>query len=95
MSTHATIPEVIHFHPDGTGAGLYTELIDLREIGSLDVSRASNIEFNVEFQQWEVFDYTGRAVFTDPSREDCLRWERLNFNETPTPNPSPTETTNT
>lgn len=87
MSHTATIPEVIHFQPDGTGAGLYTELIDLREIGTLDVSRASNVEFNIEFQQWEVFDFTGRVVFTDPSRAACLRWERIHFNESPTSNP--------
>ena len=80
---NSIIPEVIHFQPDGTGAGLYTELIDLKEIGVLDVSRASNIEFNVEFQHWEVSDFTGRVVFTDPSRENCLRWERIHFNETP------------
>ncbi|MDF1862597.1 MAG: hypothetical protein P1U87_20435 [Verrucomicrobiales bacterium] len=79
-----TTPEVIHFQPDGTGAGLYTEVIDLKEIGVLDVSRASNVEFNPATQQWEVFDYTGHRVFTDPSRETCLRWEREYFNDTPT-----------
>ena len=84
MSTPAPLPEVIHFQPDGTGAGLYTELIDLREIGVLDVSRASNVEFNIEFQQWEVFDFTGHVVFTHPSREECLRWERIHFNEAST-----------
>ena len=77
------LPEVIHFNPDGTGAGLYTELIDLREIGSLEVVRASEIEFNDATQQWEVFDFTGIRVFTDPSREACLRWERQHFNSTP------------
>lgn len=76
------IPEVIHFHPDGTGAGLYTERIDLREIGSLEIVRASEIEFNDAAQQWEVFDYTGNRVFSDPSRETCLRWERQHFNQT-------------
>jgi len=75
------LPEVIHFNPDGTGAGLYTELIDLREIGSLEVVRASEIEFNETTQQWEVFGYTGNRVFTDPSRETCLRWERQHFNQ--------------
>lgn len=83
MSTPA-IPEAIHFQPDGTGTGLYTEIIDLKEIGVLDVNRASNIEFNVKFQHWEVFDYTGHLVFTHPSREECLRWERLHFNDTST-----------
>ncbi len=74
------LPEVIHFNPDGTGAGLYTELIDLREIGSLEVVRASEIEFNETTQQWEVFDFTGKKVHRDPSREACLRWERQHFN---------------
>ena len=83
------LPEVIHFNPDGTGAGLYTELIDLREIGSLEVIRASEIEFNETTQQWEVFDYTGTRVFTDPSREACLRWERQHFNQSQPSPPTP------
>jgi len=82
MSTTTPIPDVIHFQPDGTGAGLYTEVIDLKEIGTLDVSRASNVEFNIEFQQWEVFDFTNNVIFSDPSREVCLRWEREYFNGT-------------
>ena len=83
------IPEVIHFNPDGTGTGLYTESIDLQQIGRLEVSRASSIEFNDDTQQWEVFDFTGRQVFTDPSRQTCLNWERESFNETQTKNPNP------
>jgi len=83
------LPEVIHFNPDGTGAGLFTELIDLREIGSLEVVRASEIEFNDTTQQWEVFDYTGKRVYTDPSRETCLRWERQHFNQSHSSTPNP------
>jgi len=75
------IPDVLHFQPDGTGAGLYTERIDLQQIGRLDVTRASEIEFNDTTQHWEVFDYTGSKVHSDPSREACLRWERHHFNQ--------------
>ncbi len=77
------IPDVLHFNPDGIGAGLYTERIDLKQIGTLEVVRASDIEFNDATQQWEVFDYTGNRIFTDPSREACLRWERQHFNAIP------------
>ncbi|MCB1064705.1 MAG: hypothetical protein KDN20_17525 [Verrucomicrobiae bacterium] len=92
--TTTDIPEVLHFNPDGTGAGLYTEVIDLKEIGVLDVNRASNVEFNADTQQWEVFDFTGCRVFTDPARETCLLWERRFFNSPETsipaiPNPKP------
>ncbi|MCB1232965.1 MAG: hypothetical protein KDN19_22160 [Verrucomicrobiae bacterium] len=81
MTPDATIPEVLHFQPDGSGAGLYTEVVDLKQIGILDVSRASEIEFNPDTQQWEVFDATGTLVFADRSRDTCLRWERGYFNQ--------------
>ena len=85
----STIPEVLHFQPDGTGAGLYTEVIDLQQIGALDVNRASEIEFNPDTQQWEVFDATGTLVFADRSRDTCLRWERGYFNQASSPSPDP------
>ena len=83
------IPDVLHFNPDGTGAGLYTERIDLKQIGTLEVVRASEIEFNDATQQWEVFDYTGRKVHADPSREACLAWERQAFNQSAPNQPGP------
>src|SRR5213075_2057912 len=47
---------VLKFNPSGLGECLYTELIDLSSIGSLEVRRATTIEFNPEKQQWEVRD---------------------------------------
>ena len=85
MNPHPNPPDVLHFHPDGSAAGLYTEAIDLQQIGRLEMCRASRVEFNEATQQWEVFDYTGNVVFKHHSRQECLRWERRSFNEPPTP----------
>lgn len=80
MSDTTAIPHVLHFAPDGTAAGLYTERIDLHEIGRLDVCRATSVEFDDESQLWEVHDYTGHRLFTHRSRQACLDWERQHFN---------------
>jgi hypothetical protein len=82
MSDH-----VLHFTPDGSAAGLYTEAIDLNSIGRLEITRASSVEFNDDTQQWEVFDYLGVRQFSHRSRQACLDWERQSFNQ---PNPDTT-----
>ena len=82
---------VLHFTQDGVGAGLYTEAIDLHAIGNLEITRASNVEFNDDTQQWEVFDYLGVRRFRHPSRQACLDWERQSFNQ-PNPNIKPMTT---
>ena len=68
------------FMPDGTVAGLYTEVIDLRKLGVLRVKRASRIEFDDKKQAWRVKDKTGFPLFTAPSRRLCLEWEQKYFN---------------
>ena len=68
------------FTPDGSANCLYTEAIDLRVLGRLEVVRATDIRFNRSTQQWEVHDAgTGAVIFSDPSREACLQWERANL----------------
>jgi hypothetical protein len=69
----------IVFKPDGTGHGLYTEVIDLTCLGRLKVERATAITFDNRLQVWRVKDRTGFPLFTSPSRETCLDWERQYF----------------
>jgi len=71
---------VLKFNPSGIGECLYTELIDLSSIGSLEIHRASIIEFNRENQEWEVRDRNKVLVFTNKSRAVCLAWEQQHFN---------------
>jgi hypothetical protein len=70
---------VITFTTDGTGHGLYTEVIDLSRLGPLQIERATSIEFDNRAQVWRVKDKTGFPLFTSPSREACLRWEKEYF----------------
>ncbi len=74
MNTHT-----IQFNPDGTALCLWTEAIPLHELGRLEITRATNIEFNNATQQWEVKDRKGKVHFFSKSRSACLEWERGNL----------------
>jgi len=69
----------ISFHADGTAHCLWTEALPLHELGRLEISRASNIEFNNSTQHWEVKDRRGRTRFIAKSRSECLEWEQQNL----------------
>jgi hypothetical protein len=64
---------------DGNAQCIYNEVIDLAEIGSLVIKRASTIEFNDGSQLWEVrwadMKPTDPPAFTSPFRSECLYWE--------------------
>lgn len=70
---------VLTIRNNGEAGCLYSELIDLSSIGLLEVSRASNIEFNQQKQEWEV-QANGRTLFSHASRAVCLAWEVQHFN---------------
>ena len=70
----------LRFNETGQIACLYTEAVDLRELGRLHVVRATDIRFSVETQRWEVHcANTGRTLYRNPSREACLTWEKQNL----------------
>lgn len=73
---------VIQFDPEGTGHCLFTESIPLAELGELDVTRASVVEFSPRWQQWEVrpADDPLSVLFSSPSRIECVSWEVEHFN---------------
>ena len=70
----------LHFNPDGLIGCLYTEAIDLQQLGRLQVVRATDIRFNDSSQQWDVHDAaTGEVLFSNNSRRACLQWEHDNL----------------
>lgn len=74
MEEHA-----ITFGLDGTARCLWTEAVPLQEIGRLEITRATNIEFNNAMQQWEVKDRNQKVRYFSKSRSACLDWEQRNL----------------
>ncbi|WP_035600609.1 hypothetical protein [Haloferula sp. BvORR071] len=70
----------LRFDPRGAVDCIYTEAIDLRQLGRLHVVRATAIDFNPEEQCWEVrCADTLQLLHSNPSREACLEWEQANL----------------
>jgi len=65
----------ISFTSEGTAQCLWTEALRLHELGWLEITRASNIEFNNRTQPWEVKDRRGKVRFIAKSRVACPEWE--------------------
>jgi hypothetical protein len=71
------ISPILRFDTHGTIACLYTEAIDLRTLGPLEIKRLTDVRFDHTTQQWEVvLVATGEVAHRDVSREACLVWER-------------------
>ena len=75
-------PHALIFTSDGLGHGLHTERIDLGRIGDLQITRASQVEFDNHAGLWRVLLPPGQQpLFSHPSREVCLDWERAYLQE--------------
>ncbi|MES2657192.1 MAG: hypothetical protein V4689_01170 [Verrucomicrobiota bacterium] len=71
---------ILRFTTSGLVGCLYTEEIDLQQLGRLQVVRATDIRFNDHSQEWETCHAnTGEVLFSDPSRTQCLQWEHDNL----------------
>ena len=71
---------VITIDSEGNSHCLYTEVIDLRQLGSLQIVRATQIDFNNLTKEWEVLDKENQLLFHHTSRSTCLGWEQQHFN---------------
>jgi hypothetical protein len=74
---------VLTFDSSGAGSCLYSELIDLHSIGSLEIRRASHIEFNNASQKWEVKNLRGNVLFFSTTRTACVEWEHHSLEPSP------------
>jgi hypothetical protein len=66
----------VFIRPDGTIEGLHTDIVPLQTLGRLNVTRATNVEFDSERQQWVVSLPNGTELYSHPNREVALKWER-------------------
>lgn len=61
---------------DGNIRCLYSDEIDLSQLGRLQVSRVSHIEFDNYLRKWTVTSAkTGKRLHSATTREDALEWE--------------------
>ena len=61
---------------DGNIRCLYTDEVNLSQLGQLSVSRASYIEFDNHLRKWTVTSVkTGKKLHSAFSRENTLDWE--------------------
>jgi hypothetical protein len=76
--------QTLRFNPGGQIDCLYTEAINLRALGRLQVVRATDIRFNPDTQHWDVHAADAdRVLFSHTSRSECLRWEHNNLQPSP------------
>jgi hypothetical protein len=73
---HTGVKAALIVTPDGNCELLHTEVINLAELGQLDVKRATDIAFDNQTQEWVVKDTDGRELFRHASRDACVTWER-------------------
>lgn len=66
----------LFIRPDGTIEGLHTDIVPLQELGRLNVTRATNVEFDCGRQEWIVTLPSGQETYANVRREEALKWER-------------------
>jgi hypothetical protein len=60
---------------DGTVRAVYSDKIKRMNLGNLEVTRASNVEFNEATQEWEAITPGGEKIASGPDRDDVIKQE--------------------
>lgn len=63
------------FQTDGHVICLWTDALDLRELGTVKVDRVSTIDWDEANQYWRVHNRQGRTLFHHNVRQACVDWE--------------------
>ena len=67
----------------GGVAMLHDDAVDLRQFGTVQVRRASNVEFDEQHQVWTVYSAkTGKALRSAITRAGALAWEKAHYSPT-------------
>lgn len=67
---------ILRIDPDGTIRAVHTDRFPMSSLGTMQMERASTVEFNEVEQTWEVrWSGEGAVVFAHPVRSECIRWE--------------------
>jgi hypothetical protein len=63
---------------DGGLQMLHSDAVDLSEFGAVEVTRASNVEFDNAKQRWYVQSFATMKILKDDffTREEALAWEK-------------------
>jgi len=70
----------LEINDDGNLSGLYTDKINLFDIGRVtNVRKASNVEFCEQAQQWQVTSIDGKILYNHTNRQQAIEWEIVHF----------------
>jgi hypothetical protein len=60
---------------DGTIHAVYSDQLKNMGLGDMQVSRASNVEFDHQRQEWEARTPDGELIASGPKRDEVIRQE--------------------
>ena len=60
---------------EGNVHAVYSDKLRGLNLGNMEMTRASNVEFNAETQEWEARTPTGELIAKGPNRDEVIKEE--------------------